>query len=138
MGAWDTASFANDSASDWLAELLEGGDLGMIDEAIDAVLGWGEDFLEASMAEEAIAAAEVTAWLHGRPGPTSEETEGLEGWVEDQEVEDDDGRVRRAIRAIDRVFNRPSELRETWEEAADFEDWRKALTHLKDRLREVE
>jgi hypothetical protein len=138
MGAWDTTSFANDSASDWLAELVEGGTVGMVDEAIDAVLGWGDDFLEASMGEEAIAAAEVTAWLYGRPGKGTDESENLEGWVEEQEVDEDEGRVERAIRAIDRVFNEPSELRETWEEAEDFEDWKKSLAELKSRLREVE
>jgi hypothetical protein len=137
MGAWDTTSFANDSASDWLAELVESGSIDMVDEAIDAVLG-GEDELEASVAEEGIAAAEVTAWLYGRPSKGADDAEGLDNWIDDQELDDDDGRLRRARKVVDRVFNRPSELRETWEEAGEIEDWRKSLTELKDRLKEVE
>lgn len=138
MGAWDTTPFANDSASDWLAELVHAGNISMVDEALDAVLGCGGDFLEASVAEEGIAAAEVTAWLYGRPGKSAEDTEALEGWVDDQELDDDEGRLRRARRTVDRVFNAPSELKETWEEAEDFEEWRKSLADLKDRLAEVE
>lgn len=138
MGAWDTTPFANDAASDWLTELIEGGTIAMVDEAIDAVLANGDDFLEASMAEEGVAAAEVTAWLYGRPGKSAEDTEALEDWVDDQELDEDEGRLRRARKVVDRVFNEPSELKETWEEAEDFEDWRKSLADLKDRLKEVE
>lgn len=138
MGAWDTTPFANDAASDWLTELVESGSIAMVDEAMDAVLASGDDFLEASMAEEGIAAAEVTAWLYGRPGKSAEDTEALEDWVDDQEIDDDEGRLRRARKTVDRVFNEPSELKETWEEAEDYEDWRKSLADLKDRLKEVE
>lgn len=138
MGAWDTTPFANDAASDWLTELVESGSIAMVDEAMDAVLACGDDFLEASMAEEGIAAAEVTAWLYGRPGKSAEDTEALEDWVDDQEIDDDEGRLRRARKTVDRVFNEPSELKETWEESEDYEDWRKSLADLKDRLKEVE
>jgi hypothetical protein len=138
MGAWDTTPFANDSASDWLSELVQGGNVGMVDDALDAVLGCGGDYLEASVGEEGIAAAEVTAWLYGRPGKSAEDTEALEDWVDDQELDDDDQRLRRARKTVDRVFNEPSELREIWEEGEDFEDWRRSLGDLKDRLREVE
>ena len=137
MGAWDTTAFANDSASDWLSELVEGGAIDMVDEAIDAVLR-GDDDLEASVAEEGIAAAEVTAWLYGRPGKTTEDTEALETWIDEQELDEDGGRLRRARKLVDRVFNEPSELRDNWEESGEFEDWRKSLTELKARLKEVE
>lgn len=138
MDAWDTTPFANDSASDWLDELVAGGTIAMVDEAIDAVLGCGDDPVEETTGEEGIAAAEVTAWLYGRPGKSAEDTEALEDWIDDQELDEDDGRLRRARKAVDRVFNEPSELREAWEEAGEFEDWRKSLADLKDRLKDVE
>ena len=137
MDAWDTTSFANDSASDWLSELVESGSIEMVDEAIDAVLG-GEAELEASVAEEGIAAAEVTAWLYGRPGKGADDTEALETWIDDQELDEDEGRLTRARKLVDRVFNDPSELKDAWVESGEFEDWRKSLTELKDRLQEVE
>lgn len=137
MDAWDTTSFANDSASDWLSELVESGSIEMVDEAIDAVLG-GEGELEASVAEEGVAAAEVTAWLYGRPGKGADDTEALENWIDDQELDEDEGRLTRARKLVDRVFNDPSELKDAWVESGEFEDWRKSLTELKDRLQEVE
>lgn len=138
MDAWDTTPFANDSASEWLAELVESGTVAMVDEAMDAVLGCGDEVIEESTGEEGIAAAEVVAWLYGRPGKSAEDTDDLQDWVDDQELDDDDGRLKRARRTVDRVFNEPSELRDAWDESGDFEEWRKSLTDLKDRLKEVE
>lgn len=138
MDAWDTTAFANDSASDWLSELVESGSIEMVDEAIDAVLGGGGDGLEASVAEEGVAAAEVTAWLYGRPGKSAEDTDALETWIDEQELDEDEGRLKRARKLVDRVFNDPCELKDVWEESGEFEDWRKSLTQLKDRLKEVE
>ncbi|BCX50216.1 conserved hypothetical protein [Haloferula helveola] len=134
MGSWDTTSFGNDAACDWLAELLDSGSMAMIDDALDSVLSSGDEPIESPAGEEAVAACEVLAWIQGRPGPSSDETEGLEDWVDEQEPDEDDGRLRRARRAIDRIFNHPCELREAWEESADFDEWRKSLTDLKGRL----
>lgn len=138
MGSWDTTPFANDSAGDWLAELVEGGTIAMVDEAIDAVLGSGDEVIELTVGEEGIAAAEVTAWLYGRPGKSAEDTDALEGWVDEQEIDEEEDRLGRARKAVDRVFNEPSELLESWQESGEFEEWRKSLTDLKDRLKEVE
>jgi len=134
MGAWDTTVFGNDSACDWLSELMESEGSGMLEEALDAVLGLGDDVIEASVAEEGLAAAEVVAWAGGNPKPTDEAGDDLQSWIDDQDVEAEGSLQQRALRVVDRVFNEPCELLESWQESEDFAEWRKSLADLKERL----
>ncbi len=134
MGSWNASAFGNDAAADWLAELMESNGWSMVDEAVSAVLGAGDEAIDEQSGAEAVAAAEVVAWVLGQPGADDDDSEGLEDWIGEQEFEPDAARARKAKRAVDRVFNEPSELREIWEDSGEFDDWRKALTDLKDRL----
>ncbi|MGB1129775.1 MAG: DUF4259 domain-containing protein [Haloferula sp.] len=134
MGAWDTTAFGNDSACDWLAELKESEGSGLIDEAIDAVLGLEDDLIEAPTAEEGIAAAEVVAWIAGNPSKSDEAGDDLQDWIDDQDIDVESGLLELAVRVVDRVFNEPCELLDTWKESEDFAEWRKSLTDLKERL----
>lgn len=134
MDAWDSTSFGNDTASDWLSELVESSDLEMIRDAFDAVLSVGEEVLEVESGEEGVAAAEVVATMAGRPGKDQESTEQIENWVDENELEPTEGLLKKARRVVDRVLEEPSELREQWEESEEFEDWKKALKDLKTRL----
>lgn len=137
MGAWDTTSFGNDTACDWLAELIDSGDSDMITDAFSAVLSADDDDLEAATAEEAVAAAEVLAWLLGRPGSSLDDSDGLEGWIEDQEVEEFEPIIKKGHKVIDRLTSGSSELYDVWEESGEGEDWKKALLDLKQRLKEA-
>ena len=67
MGAWDATSFGNDAANDWAHDLEESDDLSVIEEALQAILDLGDGDLGTGDSERAIAAAEVVAWLLGRP-----------------------------------------------------------------------
>lgn len=134
MDAWEPGSFGNDTASDWLGELLETPDLSMIGDAFDAVLSAGDETLESQSGEEGIAAADVVAWIYGRGGASDDTSDRIEDWINEHELEVSEALVKKARRVVDRVFNPPSELREAWEESDDFEEWRKALAALKERL----
>ena len=134
MDAWDASAFGNDSAADWLAEVVDTSDLGMIHEAFDAVLGAGDDLIEIQAGEEAIAAADVVAWLSGHSGSNGDHADQIEGWLDNHELEFTEELAMKAKRSIDRIFNRPSELREAWEESEDFDEWKKELAKLKERL----
>lgn len=134
MGAWDVTAFGNDSACDWLAELRESEGSAMIDEAIDAVLGSGDEYIEASVAEEGLAAAEVVAWIGGNPSKADEVGDELQDWIDDQDIDVETSLQRLALRVVDRVFNEPCELLDLWKESEDFSDWRKSLADLKERL----
>lgn len=134
MDAWDADALGNDTATDWLAEVVESSDLGMILEAFDTVLGAGDETVELQAGEEAIAAAELVAWIAGQPGKSGDHSDAIEAWMDENELEFTDSLAKKARQSIDRVFNNPSELREAWEEGEDFDDWKAELAKLKERL----
>lgn len=136
MDSWDSSIYGNDAACDWIAELCESQGWSMIDDAFDAVLDVGDETLESTVAEEALAAADVVAWVHGHPSPGEEATEELTDWIEEQELDDDEQHLRRAREVTERVLADPSELRQLWEESGDFEAWEKAVSDLLNRLSE--
>lgn len=106
----------------------------MIEDALDAVLSMGDDVVDASTAEEGLAAAEVVAWAGGNPRASDEAGDDLQDWIDEQDIEAEGSLQQRALRVVDRVFNEPCELLETWQESEDFSEWRKALADLKERL----
>ena len=130
MGAWGAGSFDNDDASDWAWELEESG-VGAIESAFNAVVA-GEDYVEAPHGSNAIAAAEVVAAALGRP--TSEDLpEEVEKFLEGKPAIGAE-LVELAKRAIARVLADNSELRELWEESDSFDEWKRIVTGLQQRL----
>ena len=65
MGAWETDPFGNDTACDWQYELEETDDLSLIESTLEKVREVGSKYLDASDAEEAIAAADAIVRLKG-------------------------------------------------------------------------
>jgi hypothetical protein len=128
MGAWGTAAFDNDDASDWVFELEKDG-IAAIDMALKEALGPGE--LEMPTDVNAIAAGEVIAAARGRP---------VEGLREDilalahalaQSVTPD--HAARAHAAVARVLA-GSEVAELWGETDDDDEWRGLVQDLIRRL----
>lgn len=134
MDAWDASALGNHAAADWLTELLENADLNMIEDAFDVVLGRGDELVDLQAGEEGIAAAELAAWISGNTGGSDEFGELIDAWIDEYEMEATESMTRRAKSVVDRVFNRPSELRDQWEENEHFEDWRSSLAEVKARL----
>ena len=131
MGAWDATSFGNDTANDWAYELEECDDLSYITTTLQRVLDAGEEFIEAPDAEEAIAAAEVLAWLRGRPTPVNAYTEKIETWVAAHRIQPPPATIELAVAVLDRIQRQPSELPELWE---DDPDWSASMADLRARL----
>jgi hypothetical protein len=136
MGTWGVRAFENDTACDWAYGLEGTEDLTHVEAALDQVLVAGEEYLDADVACDALAACEVLARLQGRPGYTSAHTEAVDQWVAARK-----GRLvptgevlARAEGAIDRILGEDSELSELWEES-DGEEWRAAVEDLRRRLR---
>ena len=130
MGAWGTDNFANDDAMDWVAELESNG-LAATASAFSAVDEAADDYLDASIASCALAAAEVIAALHGYPSSTLPEEIGT--WVAANAGDPGKASIASARRAID-VVARQSELRDLWEESDEFAAWKSELADLKNRL----
>ena len=130
MGAWGTDSFANDDAMDWIAE-LEARGLAATGGAFAAVDETADDYLDAVMSSCALAAAEVTAALHGRSSATIPEE--IATWVAANPGDPGKALLSSARRIVD-VVGKQSELRDLWEESDEFEIWRAELADLKTRL----
>jgi hypothetical protein len=134
MGAWGTGIFDNDTACDWAYELEETSDLSLIESALDKVLDVGAEYLDATEAEEALAAAETIARLKGNWGIRNSYTETMDRWVETTRLNPPQALIEKALRAIERLLSGPSELLELWGETEDFNAWEESVKDLSKRL----
>jgi len=135
MGAWSTGIFDNDTACDWAYGLEGARDHRLIERTLDAVLDAGDDYIDASDAERALAAAETLARLLGRGGGRDAYTRTMDTWVAAHPQPPSAALLDKARRAVDRVLGDDSELRELWEDSDDADDWRKTVEDLQARLR---
>jgi hypothetical protein len=135
MGAWANDPFGNDTACDWAYGLEEVDDLSLIEETIQRVLDTGDEYLEAPVADEAIAASDTIARLEGKFYARNSSTESVDAWVEKHPLQPSPELVAAALQAIDRILQSPSELLDLWEESAAAAAWKQQLAALKERLR---
>ena len=133
MGAWATGSFDNDTACDWASGLEGVADLSLVRDTLAQVIEVGEDYLDADMGSEALAACEVVARLKGNWGPRNSYTETVDKWVKMQPQVVSANFVQTAVAVIDRVLTAPSELLELWEEG-DGAEWQNAVKDLRNRV----
>ena len=131
MGAWDATSFGNDTACDWLADFTESNDFSAVEAALQEVLDTGDDYLDSDEAVQAIAAAEVVAWLRGHPTAVDPYTEKLAAWVAAHPIQPSAALTQKALSALDRIEQPPSELPDLWEGDPD---WIAAMSDLRTRL----
>ncbi|MFL9878019.1 DUF4259 domain-containing protein [Herbaspirillum rhizosphaerae] len=134
MGAWSHESFGNDDACDFASDLLEVKDLSLLEEALDAVVEIGNDYLEAPEASRAIAAAEIVARLQGNWGIRDAYSETADSWVEKAGLRPDSTLVQKADEAIERILIEPSELLELWQESENSDLWMNSVRDLRSRL----
>jgi hypothetical protein len=134
MGAWGTGIFDNDTACDWAYDLKDTSDLSLIESALDKVLKVGAEYLHASDAEKALAAAEVVARLKGNWGIRDSYTEKMDKWVETTRLIPPQALIEKALKAIERVLSGPSELLELWAEGEEFIVWEESVKDLSKRL----
>ena len=128
MGAWGTAAFDNDDASDWVYDLEKRG-VAAIEAALDDVEGSTD--LEMPIDANAIAAGEVVAAAMGRPvdGLRQDVLHLATAVAADLTPE----HASRAGAAAQRVLAR-SELAELWDESDEGAQWRRSVDDLVRRL----
>ena len=130
MGAWSHTPFGNDGAADWAAELAESSDLSVIEAAIDLVLDAGDGYLDASEAEEAIAAIEVLAQLLGRGTATDELPMNVTDWLASKPPQPTPTLLDKARQAARRIVGDDSELAELWDDSDSAGEWRDSMAEL--------
>lgn len=132
MGAWGLKSFDNDDAADWVYDFEEQG-VPLIAQTLKAALAEDEDdYLDASVCCEALAAAElVAAAKTGDHTHLSEEAEAALKSKPDNIATPE--HLKLARDAVKRIRTE-SELRDLWEEADEFNDWLADVAALESRL----
>ena len=105
-----------------------------VESALDTVLSLGNDYVDASVAEEAVAAADIVARLRGQFGQRDAYTEKIDEWVGKVKLTAPEAVVEKARRVVARITTPPSEMVELWEEAGTADDWRAATDALLRRL----
>jgi hypothetical protein len=81
MGTWSHETFGNDAAIDWTYELQDTHDFLLVEQPIQRVLDCGPKYLDADLAVEAVAAAEIIAKALGRGTQSDAYTEEVDAWL---------------------------------------------------------
>ncbi|MES2706030.1 MAG: DUF4259 domain-containing protein [Verrucomicrobiota bacterium] len=131
MGAWDATSFGNDTASDWAYGLEECDDFSYIDDTLQKILDEGGGYIDAGDGAEAVAAAEVVAWLLGRAIPADAYTESVADWVAAHSIPPPPELVSKALAVLHRIQGKSSELSELW---GNDGEWITSMADLRTRL----
>lgn len=128
MAAWGTKTFEEDTANDWIQELIDSEDPR---EFLVESLSIDPGFIEADQAAAILAAGETLIALLDEPrvGVPGE----LVDWVGDNECEDVSDLPETAVASIVKVLGNESELRDIWNESEEFEEWQENV----DQMREV-
>lgn len=136
MGAWDGSVFGNDTAADWASDLVDAGSVESVVDLLSQVAATPEDdILDADLACEALAAAEVVAAAAGSPVEVDGYNADALTWGEKHpELDTKENRVL-AILAAERVRAPGSELLELWR-VTDPEpgEWDNSIDDLVERL----
>lgn len=142
MGAWGAGSFENDIASEWAADLADGGDVEMVRDTLTTAAACPRDeYLESDEGAEALAAAEVVAAAAGRP--VKAVAMGSSGphalaWGRAHAAAGKPELVELALAALERVEGPESELFELWSaddsRGAGSREWFAELEDLRNRL----
>ncbi|MEU2503614.1 DUF4259 domain-containing protein [Streptomyces sp. NPDC007863] len=127
MGTWDIGPFDNDTAADFsyrVDEAEAGRRADVLRAAFREVTGTGDDYLDADLSVEAVAAAALVAAQcpGGEPVTSYGPKEPLGVLPVELRAE--------AVAALDRVVAEPSELLELWEES-DGEEWKAGIRKLR-------
>lgn len=132
MGAWDTGSFDNDDAMDWLYDLEDSSDTSVLSAALQEVLGKGEDYLEVPECSVGIAAAEIIAALSDNASPKL--PDNAKAWVENNADLELGSLITKSLKAV-KLIRADSELKDVWEESEEeAAGWLAAVDNLLSRL----
>lgn len=134
MATWGTKVFEEDSAFDWISELVDA------EEArhfliVTLEAGESDDELDADLGSCILAAAEVVASILDEPRKGIP-VELLE-WLDVCECDDLSDLAENAVVHLDRVLASNSLFHEQWKEAEDYSEWKENIDDLRDSLEQL-
>lgn len=135
MGTWGTQIFDNDAACDLaggVAHTIEGSG-----EAEELILGALKPFdvrTEGWLVEEALAAADIVARLQGKFGQLDGYTASIDRWARMRRVAVTPAMAAAAEAAITDILQHAETIGARWISRASFEEWRRNVVALRDRI----
>ena len=130
MGTWGTRNFENDGSQDWVFEMMENKDGGMVADTLQFTLN-KDGVLDNSECEDALAAAEVVAALTGKPSEDFPE-DPLDN-LDVLNLLATPALRKLAVQTIEKI-RQNSEMRDLRAESNELEDWFSVLDDLVRRL----
>jgi len=106
----------------------------VIEAALQVALDEGDEYLDADLAMEAIAAVEVIAKRLGKGTQSDVYTEKVDQWLETISEQPSDDLLSLAKRVLERIVADDSELKELWLESDEYELWLGNIQQLNDAL----
>lgn len=132
MGAWGYYNFDNDTAADFAENFKAEPSADVLEQALAATTAPEDDYLDADVASEALAAAEIVAAILGKPARNfPNDLIYIIPRLDLSHVEPLRKPAQQAVRA---VMGDESELRELWEDSDEFENWEGLQRQLLKRL----
>lgn len=133
MATWGTKTFEDDTATDWVAELVDA------EESREVLLAGvtlpEDEELDYDSGVIALAACEVIIALIDEPRKGLPEE--LKDWLADNECDDITDLPETALPAIDRVLSEESELYTTWQSADDYDEWREGVDEMREIMEQL-
>ncbi|NVO29780.1 DUF4259 domain-containing protein [Hymenobacter lapidiphilus] len=132
MAAWGYYNFDNDTAADFAEDFKAEPSAGVLEQALAAVQEADGEYLDADIASEALAAAEIVAAILGKPARIF--PNDLLGVIPGLNLSHVEPLRKPAQEAVRTILGPESELREFWEDSDEFENWEGLQRQLLKRL----
>ena len=132
MSAWGISNFENDTALDWVNEVVHRKEIESFKESVELFLkSFSIENTSLMDCSKFLAIAETMAALLGSPG--QDFPEELQDWIETKYIKIETSTVESAKRGVQMVMN-DSEAKEMYLDSGYFKSWEKAQKDLIKRL----
>ena len=132
MSAWGISNFENDTALDWVNEVVHRKEIESFKESVELFLkSFSVENTSLMDCSKFLAIAETMAALLGSPG--QDFPEELQDWIETKYIKIETSTVESAKRGVQMVMN-DSEAKEMYLDSGYFKSWQKAQKDLIKRL----
>jgi len=133
MGTWNYKNFENDDAQDLVSEVIEAGFKKVAEEIKLVALSSENDYLEAPIESRALAAIEIIAAFKGNP--SVDLPNEMRDWLaKSSDIKIDQEILTLSKKALERILGENSEIKELWQEVADYENWVNCIKDLEKRI----
>ncbi len=132
MSAWGISNFENDTALDWVNEVVHRKEIESFKESVELFLkSFSVENTSLMDCSKFLAIAETMAALLGSPG--QDFPEELQDWIETKYIKIEASTVESAKRGVQMIMN-DSEAKEMYLDSGYFKSWQKAQKDLIKRL----